>query len=317
VIEVAPALVAGGFFEQGEVLLRIDPIDYDLAEKEAAMRVAGAELRLAQELADAEVAARQWDSVRGGGTAPPLVLREPQIAEARAARVAAQAALEKARRDVGRCTITAPYAGRVRAEDVDLGEFVQRGQELAVVYAVDFAEVRLPLPDADLAFLDLPLSYRGEAPGGGPVVEIVVRFAGGVHSWTGRIVRTEGELDPKSRMVVAVARVIDPYGRSEERDRPPLAVGMFVDATIRGRRLASAVSLPRVAMRGPDRVLVVGDDDRIEIRSVKPLKAERHRIILASGVEPGERIVVSPLENYVDGMAVRVLVREPERGGER
>jgi RND family efflux transporter MFP subunit len=306
--EVSPALVAGGFFEAGEVLLRLDPVDYRAAVEEARGRVAQAELRLAQEQADAEVAREDWERL-GLGEPDDLVLRKPQLADANASLAAAKAGLDKAGRDVERCTVRAPYPGRVRAENVDVGQFATRGQELAKIYAIDYAEVRLPLADAELAFVDLPLAYRHEetsdTPAGQPVM-LSTRFAGRTHTWQGHIVRTEGEIDPQTRMVVAVARVEDPYARGETGDRPPLAVGMFVDAVIQGRVARDAFVLPRSVRRGVDRVWLLDEGDRVRFRTVQVLKLERDRVVLSSGVALDDRIIITPIENATDGMLVRV-----------
>jgi RND family efflux transporter MFP subunit len=307
---VAPSWVEGGFFEAGDALVEIDATDYVLAEKESDQRVAQAALRVEQEEADAAVALEDWRTMHGEEEAPALVLREPQLREARAALEAARAMQKKARRDVERCRIVAPYAGRVRSRGVDVGAFVQPGFELGRIYGTDAVEVRLPLPDAELAFLDLPLSWSGEensADGAGsslPQVTLVTRFAGREHTWEGRVVRTEAELAPESRMVVAVCRVPDPYGRAERTDRPPLAPGMFVEATIDGIEVEDAVVLPRSALRSGGRVHVEADG-RLSIREVDVLRSERDRVLLRAGVEPGERVVLTPLETAVDGMRVR------------
>jgi len=315
VVSASPSWVAGGFFEAADPLLEIDPTDYRLAEKEAAQRVAQAELRLEQEEAEAGVARRDWKAMNGDAQAPPLVVREPQVREARAALEAARATLEKARRDVERCRIVAPYAGRVRETSADLGTYVQPGGELGWIYATDAAEVRLPLPDAELAFVDLPLAYRegrgeSEARDGAqgsrahPKALLSARFAGRRHDWVGRIVRTEGRLAPESRMVVAVCRVADPYGRGDETDRPPLAVGMFVEARIEGRLVPDAITIPRSALRA-DSSVWVHEDDVLHIRPVELLRKEEDRVVLRSGLRAGERVITTPLETAVDGMPVR------------
>ena len=213
----------------------------------------------------------------------------------------------------------------MREENVDVGQFVSRGQALAKLYSVDYAEVRLPLPDRELAYLDLSLAYRGEGKSGapdapasregarsGPTVLLHAEFAGRTHTWRGRIVRTEGEIDPKSRMVNVVARVEDPYGRDAAAGaRPPLAVGLFVQAEISGRVVPNAFVVPRSALRRDPadpkhHVLVVDDDLRLRRREVEVLRQERERVVLGAGLLAGERICVSPLRAVVDGMRVRV-----------
>jgi RND family efflux transporter MFP subunit len=200
----------------------------------------------------------------------------------------------------------------VRSERVDVGQFVSRGQSIATLYAVDFAEVRLPVPDRELQFLAVDLDRRnGAGAEDGPEVRLHAEFAGRDRTWSGRIVRTEGEIDPKSRMVHLVARVEDPYGVHTEEQRSPLAVGLFVEAEILGREVEGVFVVPRAALRpasreAPDRVLVVDAESRLRVRPVEVLRTEREQVLIGAGLAPGERIALTPLQAVVDGMAVRV-----------
>jgi RND family efflux transporter MFP subunit len=303
---VSPALVSGGFFEEGAALLRIDPGDYrvalerarsQLARGESELHRARKELERQQTLAARKVAsASRLDDAVNAEHVAAATLRE------------ARAALDQAERNLERTELTAPFEGRVRQESVDPGQFVSRGMAVARVYAVDWAEVRLPVPDDELAYLDLPLVYRGDAAETpGPEVSLRARFAGAVHHWTGRVVRTEGEIDPQTRMVHVVARIEDPYARSAGDDRPPLAVGLFVEAEIEGQRVEGVVVLPREAMRDETHVLVVDAEDRLHSRSVEVLRRGRDQVVIGSGLAAGERVCVSPIESVVEGMPVRVL----------
>jgi RND family efflux transporter MFP subunit len=306
VIWVSPSLVSGGFFETAETLLKIDPHDYRQFIVTAEAEVARAKLRLEQEEAEAVLAAKEWKDL-GEGDADPLTLREPQLLDARAALAAAEANLEKRKRDLDRTQIRAPYAGRVRQEHVDLGQFVTVGGPLATIYAVDSAEIRLPLPDYELAYLELPLVYRGDHRGQqGPPVLLRANFAGKDYEWEGWIVRTEGEIDRTSRMVHAVAEVQNPYGRSDQPDRPPLAVGMYVEAEIQGVVAENVAVLPRAALRDDDRVLVVDAANRLRFRDVDVLRETRENIIVRSGLDSGEKVNISPLGAVTDGMQVRI-----------
>ena len=167
VIWVAPSFASGGFFEPGDVLLRIDPFDYEQAVITARSQLAQARLRLAQEEAEAEVAQREWDAL-GLGDPRELTLRKPQLEEARASVAAAEANLVRSERDLERANITAPYAGRVRTKTVDVGQFVTVGSAIATIYGVDVAEVQLPLPDEELAYLDLPWRIAARPAVSGP-----------------------------------------------------------------------------------------------------------------------------------------------------
>ena len=201
-----------------------------------------------------------------------------------------------------------PYRGRVREKRVDVGQFVNVGADLGTIYAIDYVEIRLPLPDSDLAYLDLPLVYREQASTRGPEVALIADFAGRRNEWRGRIVRTEGEIDPTTRMVHAIARVADPYGRGDDPEQPPLAVGMYVEAEIRGRSAEGVAVLPRAALRTEgNHVLVIDRDSRLHIRPVELLRTTRETVVIGAGLSEGERVVVSSLDAVVDGMSVRVL----------
>ena len=264
VIWVSPAMVSGGFFEADEPLVRLDVADFRSAVEAAGAAMARTESEEAR-------AKKEWE--RQNKLALKGVTSEARIDDAgnqhritQAALREAKARLADARRDLERTTIRAPYAGRVRSETVDVGQFLSRGSKVAQLYAVDWAEVRLPVPDRELRFLDLPLTYRptskdsAEQPKPkGPEVELRAEFAGAEHRWTGRIVRTEGEIDARSRMVTLVARVEDPYAPNAN-ERPPLAVGLFVEARIKGRVVPDAVVLPRIALQGGPRGVRGGGD---------------------------------------------------------
>lgn len=304
IVHVSRSFESGGFFEKGDVLVEVDPSDYRVAVAIAEGTVAQVKVRLEIEEAQAKVAREEWTQL-GTGEDSPLATRELQLQEAQAALVAAEARLEKAKRDLARTKIRAPFAGRVRAKIADLGEYVAPGVPVASVYSVDVAEVRLPVPDVNLAYLDLPVDYRGAAAQEpGPEVILYTNFAGKRHSWAGRIVRVEGEIDPVSRMVHVVAQVNDPYGKQESEDGLPLAVGMFVEAEIAGSVVDGAITVPRTALRG-GQVLIVDDEDRLRFRDVDVLRVDRQSAIIVGGLASGERVCVSTLEAVSDGMKVR------------
>lgn len=307
VTEVSPSLAVGAFFDEGEVLLRIERRLYELAAVRSQAAIEQARLRLATERQESELARREWAAI-GTGEPSPLLFREPQIAEAQAALAAAEATLQQAEHDLERTVIRAPFAGYVRTEQVDPGQFVQRGSPLATIYSVEVAEVRLPIPTHELAFCRLPLNYRDDAVHEeGTPVTLTTEFAGREHVWSGRVVRTEGEIDPRTRMIVAVAQVPDPYGRGSDRSRPPLKVGMFLQARIQGIRARDVIRLPRTALRGDDLVWIADGSDRLRFREVDILRRERDAVLVRAGIEPGERVCVTPLEAATDGMRVEVV----------
>ncbi len=310
---VAPSFANGGFFEAGDPLVRFDSFDYRQALIGARAQLSQARLRLAQEEAEAEVARREWEEL-GRGDPRALTLREPQLENARAAVAAAEANVDRAQRDLERAEVTAPYAGRVKSKSVDIGQFVTIGTPIATIYAVDIAEVRLPLPDDQLEYFDLPLSYRGGRSGSGPRVVLQTTFAGKTHEWRGRIVRTESEIDPATRMVHVVVEVKNPYAASADPDRPPLAVGMYVQAEIDGKTFENIVVLPREALHGRSQVLVV-QNGRLYFRDIDILRATAEAIYVRSGLSPGERVAVSAVDTPTEGMQIRVTNIDPDELG--
>ena len=307
VVAISPSLRAGGFFAANETLLAIDEADFQLRLVQRRADVAKAELKLRQEQAEAEAAVRAWQQIEGDKPPDELVARRLQVAEATAALAAAQATLQQGELDLARTKVSLPFAGRVRSANVDLGQQVQAGVELGRVYGVDYAEVRLPIPDAEIAFVDLPLGFPGAGEGVHAPVELRARFGGQDYVWQGVVDRTEGEIDRRTRQLTVVARIANPYAASAQRDRPPLAVGMFVEATITGRTFDDVVVLPRAALR-PDRtVLVVGREHRLAARQVDVLRLSHDQALVRGGLAAGELVCVSTLDSFVDGMAVSLL----------
>jgi RND family efflux transporter MFP subunit len=307
VVEVSPKFANGGFFEKGDVLIRIDPRDYELILATANVEVTQAQVRYSQEQEESEVAKAEWSKI-GEGEPSDLVLRKPQLAQARASLDAARARYRMAELSLERTEVRAPFDGRVRSKRVDVGQVIGPNNPLGRIYAVDYAEIRLPIPDPELKYLNVSL-YRSDQIEivDGPRVDLHADFAGSRYTWTGRVVRVEGEIDPLTRMINLVARVDDPYGVPEDAVRPPLVVGLYVEADIGGKIVDNAIVLPRAALRGTNSVLVVSDE-RLYFRDVVVLRTDTERVIITSGLKPGERVCISPLDVVVEGMRVRSSV---------
>lgn len=310
VVEVSPALEAGGFFADGEVLVRIDERDY----RNALDRALAARARARSEVSVRSKARERVESLADQGLASESTFDDSINAEkiARANLAEAEASVAKAELDLSRTVIAAPFAGRVRDRHVGAGQFVMPGARLARVYATDTAEIRLPLSVDDLAFLDLPLAYSAATSTVEPPrVLLRSEVAGRELSWQGKIVRTEGVLDPTTRDVVAVAQVRDPFGvGAGEVLETPLAPGMFVRAEILGAEVADVFELPASAYRAGVGLLVVDDQDRLRIRDAHVLRRDASRVFVRGGVAAGERVVVSAIESPIEGMEMRVELRD-------
>jgi RND family efflux transporter MFP subunit len=298
VVEISPALVDGGAFDKGDVLLRIDPQDYKIAVTLAKARLKDAESKFVQAREESAAAKDEWTQLHGNDAPPPLVAKEPQLAAASAQLDASRAELTKAELQLDRTRIRAPFAGRVAEKEVDIGQYVTTGQKLAVVYATQAAEIIVPLPTEDLAWFDVPGFTNGDDRGADAVVQ--VKIAGETKQWPGRIVRSEGKLDQRTRMVNVVVRIDNPYAT-----RPPLAVGLFAKVTIQGRTLDQAALIPRAALRDNDQVWVVDQKNRLIFRAVEVARLDFDGAVVRNGLKHGERIVVSTLKGVSDGMRVR------------
>jgi len=323
VVSVAESFDVGQIFTKGDVLLKIDARDYELALAQARSQVAQAQLRLQMEVKEADVVRREWELLNQGEPSG-LQAREPQLASARAALEAALAAEEAAKRNLDRCEIRAPFDGMVARAGVRPGQFAALATPLGELFATDVVEVRLPLIASDLSFIDLPRPGAKVALGQAPKVTLSARAGERRTEWLGHIVRSEETVDPMNRMVYVVAQVIDPYGLAK-RDGAPLRSGTFVRASIEGRTQENVIVLPRHALRGKNQVWIVSEKStlqewlgyrepshhkRLIFRSVDVSFADAKQVIVAAGIQQGEQVVVSLLAAVVDGMGVKV--REAE-----
>jgi RND family efflux transporter MFP subunit len=298
---MSPNLVAGGYFTEGQVLARVDDVDYRNSLERA---------KATLERAEAEEQHARFEYQRLESLAERKLTSRSQLENSlRAQRVAsanlrdALANYEQAQEGLDRTQILAPFTGLVRSEAVDIGQFISRGSAIATLYASGQVEVRLPIADRQLAFLNLPPTMRGELPEGQrPRVKLTTEYAGRQLIWQGEIVRTEAEIDVSSRMVQLVARVpnID--------EQTPLTVGLFVDAEIDGLLAENIVTLPRSALRNNGQVLVVDTDNKLHFRTIEQLRLYQDNVLVKSGLSRGERVCLSPLQTAIDGMTVNPIV---------
>lgn len=305
IVQISDDFVAGGFFEAGDILARIDPSDYEAALLQAEAELASAQARLSDETARSEQARRDWERLHGDGREPSgLVLRLPQVAEARAAVQAAEAGVLRARRNLERTEIRLPYNGLVRSRNVDLGQFVAPGTALGVTFSVATAEVRLPLSNQDLAYLDLPTP--GRRNDWQPPVRLRGEVSGQQGVWTGRVIRTEGVVDSNTRLSYAVVEIDDPYNLDSPEGGTPLQIGTFVEAIIEGRDASGLIILPRQALRQNDLLYLVNAESQLEIRSVEVIRSTTDRVYLHNAIEPGDPVITTAIQAPIPGLAVQI-----------
>ena len=308
IVSMAQGMVTGGFFDAGEVLFEVDPSDYKIALElaSAVLAKAASEVNFAQKDYNRQLDLKQRQSA--SQALEDGALNRLQFAKASYREAAAR--VESAEADLTRTRVIAPYQGRVRSEKIDIGQYVAKGVAVAKLYATDYAEVRLPIQDQELAYLNVTLAAQGIAETSRPKVYLSANFAGRIQRWEGEIVRTEGEIDAVTRMINLVARVEAPY-RTRSGDAP-LAVGLFVEAEILGRRLPGVVKLPRTAMRDEDAVFLIDAEQRLRHATVNVVRREGDWVLIDEGLSNGDRVCLSAMDDAVEGMQVRIVESNTE-----
>ncbi len=313
ITSVAKDFKAGGFFHKGDIILGIDQRDYLANLKRAEAAVASAKSNLASEKGQAEVAYQDWvkykSSVKRSEAANALALRKPQLEDARAKLESAMADLDNARDQLDRTTIRAPYDGLVRSKQVDIGQYVNVGTSLAETFAIDFAELRMALPENKLNYLELPTLADREL-GVHPKVDLYAEIGGSIRHWEGKIMRTEGVFDERSRVLFAVAEIDDPYGINSNHPAE-LRIGTFVDANIEGRMIPGLITLPRHLLRSGNYLWIIDDQQRLQNRKVSILRTEGSEIYVTQGLNEGELISLSNIPGAIPGTEVRISKVSP------
>lgn len=306
IVYISPNFRNGGFFEAGELLVQIDERDYRSEVSSARANLIEARQALVQEQAQVDQASEDWTRLGNKGKPPALVSREPQLKAAQARVLSAEASLDTAEANLERTQIVAPYAGRMLAKKVDVGQVVTANTSLADIYAVDTIEVRLPLKNRDLRYIDLPESYRfAETDQQAlPGVKLLSELAR-AESWKGRIVRTEGAIDAASQQLYVIAQIDDPYGVNY-RDKQPLKIGQYVTAEIDGRQLENTLVIPASAIYQGTYVYIVRDDLLLR-RDVIIGWQNTEEAIIDSGLEADDFLVTTSLGQVASGTAVKIL----------
>jgi RND family efflux transporter MFP subunit len=308
VVWVSPSLEAGGYVEAGQSLLKVDPSDYQTA-------LARAQASYQQALAETEFAEAELSRSRDleeQGLASKSQLQNTQRTEAVAAArlVDAKASVTQAELDLERTDIKAPFNAVVNSKEVELGQFINRAQNVAVLYGADEVEVRVPLAFKQLGYLDVPLGLRGELdPDSAPEVLLTGMFGGEQQHWVGKLLRVEASIDAASNSVQSIIRVsqptVDESGYKAAQRKVPLPIGLYVQSEISGRQVDDIISLPRTVIRNNNQVLVVDAENKMYFREVEIFRLEEDRVLISGGLIAGEKICISPIQSVYDGMSVQ------------
>lgn len=304
----------GGFFEQGDVLGQIDPRDYEADVQIAEATLADARQALAEAVARSEQAQEDWRRLGNEGEPTELVLRIPQLEAARARVKSAESNLSKAKLDLERTNIVAPFAGRVLRKLVDIGQVVGMNTQLAEIYATDIVEVRLPLRNRDLGYVNLPEAYRFTDIDPADTVDVVIRSdLIGDETWQANLVRTEGAIDESARQLHVIAQINDPYGRNNV-GRSPIKIGQYVTAEIEGKYLSDVMVIPNHTIYQGTYVYTV-EDGILRRKDIDIAWQNDEEAVVASGLKPGDELVTTPLGQVTSGIQVSVIGAAGQGGG--
>ncbi|MGB2044804.1 MAG: efflux RND transporter periplasmic adaptor subunit [Porticoccaceae bacterium] len=305
VLRVSDNFVVGGTFQAGDMLLALDPTDYEVALQRAEARLMSAKAAMEFERARSVQAEKEWAMTgRPQSEAPLLALRQPYLLEAQANLLQAQSEVRQAKIKLEKTIIKAPYAGMVANKLADVGQFVTAGTRVGEAFAIDFVEVRLPLTERDLSMMDSLLSTS--------LTEKMVVLSGTVDgisaSWQATIARSEGVVSELNRAQYLVARLADPYGldKDQNTNRVPLRVGTFVKASIEGKMLKGVFQVPRSALLEGSRIGLVDSEQLLKIVPVTVAHADDQYYYLSDGLTNGMEIIISALGTPIEGLKLRV-----------
>ena len=313
---VHPALVPGAHFKKGDKLVRIDAHEYVLATQQQQAAVDRARTELELERGRKKIAEAEW-KLMGEGTPSEggLALREPQIRTAEVALKAAQSGLERAKLNVHRTLIRAPFNGTVNTKNVEIRQMVTPSSPLITYVGSDAYWIQASVPVGRLSRIAIP-GVGGVTEGAEATItrktgqEVVTR--------QGQVIRLLNDLDPVGRMARVLLVVQDPLGLAKHSLQKgasplPLLLGDYVQVDIAGEGFEGAVEIPRIALREGNQVFVMTKDSTLAIRSVAVVWRERDSALIGSGIEEQDQVIVSPLPAPVEGMRLRTRAHSPAK----
>ena len=312
---------AGGFFEQGDILMQLDDRDYRAEVKIAQASLMSAKQSLQEEGARVKQADADWQRLGKGKAPNALVLRQPQFAAAKAQVLSAEAQLDKVELSLERTKIIAPYAGRILKKNVDIGQVISSNTQLADIFSVDYVEIRLPIKNKDLPLMKLPEEYRnaheqsethsGEANHSMISNVVISSDLMGEQVWQGKIVRTESAIDEMSQQLYVVAQIIRPYD-GEYNQGAQIKMGQYVTAQITGREVENALVIPSSTIYQGSYVYIV-EGGLLMRKEVKLGWQNGTEAIVIKGLTAGDELVLTSLGQVSSGTPVAISGQAPEK----
>ena len=298
------ALLPGGRVQQGAPLARLDGRDYEIALCQQQACLGRARLELQVESGRKKVAEREWALLKRQKTnANTLALREPQYAAAQMGLEAAESGLQKAQLNLDRTTIRAPFNGFVERQSADVGQFVTPQMSLGSFVGSDRFWVTVKVPTHKLAWIQFPQGEQSGSP-----VKVWQDVGAQRIERRGRVVQLAGSLDAAGRMAQVLIEIKDPLGLdAPESNSLPMLLGSFVNIDIQGKVMTQAVQVPRRAVQEGSKVLVMGKDNRLEIRDVTIQWRSKEFVYISDGLTTGDRIIISRIHRPIGGTLLEAM----------
>ncbi len=320
-VDVHDNLQTGGLVRKGETLAQIDRSDYALTVEQRETNLAEAKANLDIEQGQQVIAKEEWElfqqQVESADIDSSLALRKPQLQQARVRVEAAEANLKQAQLNLSRTAVEAPFNAVVRDESSEIGQLVNAQTSLATLVGTDEFWVRVSIPVERIPDISIPGVNATE----GSPVDIRYSIGRKTIERQGRVLRLQSDLDPQGRMARLLVTVDDPLqletlDEAQKTDPTagtrgiPLLLDAYVDVHIRGSRTEPLIEVPRQAIRNGDQAYVVDDDDTLDIRSVEIAARRPDTLLIRSGVNDGDPLVLSPIASPIQGMSLRTTTAD-------
>ncbi len=344
IVDIDPAFEEGGFVQKNTRLIQIDPRSYRLAVErrnvqikqaeaelkrlkqevvnlKARIKIAGSDVKLAKneylrlkKLVDRKVIAQsQLDKSEQAYLASQerlqaldnqMALTDPQKEQLIAARDMARVMYQEAKLDLERSSIVAPFEGWVLEKAIEVGQYVNIGQQLGKIYSAGQLDIEVRIPTKDLKWF--PEDMGQETP---LLADVVFKNAGNEDIWRGRVARIKAMMDERTRTLPMVIEIDETPATERPQNPFGLRPGMFVTIRIKGKKIQNVFVLPRYLVYPGDVVYTV-KDDTLKSNRVKILRGYKNTVIIGDGLSEGALIVKSPLSSPMDGMRVRVRTED-------
>ncbi|WP_305461732.1 efflux RND transporter periplasmic adaptor subunit [Photobacterium leiognathi] len=317
---ISPDFAVGKFVSKGDLLARLDDSDYhaDLAQAEASL--AQTQAKLKEEIARGKVAKKTLRDV-SPNKKTALGLREPQRKQEEANVKFAKAGVERAKRNLAKTEIRAPFDALVKMKNINMGSYLTQGKLIGELYGTETAEIRLPITPNSFSYLDLNrLDSRK--------LNIEAQYGDiQINHWAAKLVRNEGIIDKDNRMIYLIAEVDDPYNLKSPLDKssiksisslstsspsltlPVLQFGTFVTTTIQGKKVKDVIKLPRHVVRS-EQVIVVDSQNKTQTRQVNVVRSDNENAYVIGGLEDGEFVSLIRSDSLIDGTEVKTVMSQ-------